>query len=111
MWSFCERMNSSSSSTLNGTVCLLSPVSSLPSPIASVGYIPREQRTSGAYFFANAKTSLFVGTFTPAQIMALTPAFLALSSTASKSSLNNSCVRWQWSSNSIMLLFHLLWFI
>lgn len=111
MWSFCERMNSSSSSTLNGTVCLLSPVSSLPSPMASVGYIPRLHRTNGAYFFASAKTSLFVGTFTPAQIIALTPALRALSSTASNSSLYSSCVRWQWSSNSIMLFVHSLWFI
>lgn len=95
-------MNSSSSSTLNGTICLESPVSSLAKFMASSGYIPREHRTSGAYFFASARTSLFVGTLTPAHIIALTPVFLALSRTASSWSLYSSCVKWQWSSNSII---------
>lgn len=102
MCSLFLRMNSISSSTLKCCVCLLSPVASGAMSRASTGYMPRLHLTSGACFFASSSTSLFVGTFTPEQIIALTPAACARLITVSSSGLYSSCVRWQWSSTRII---------
>ncbi len=96
-------MNSNSSFRSIGPDCCLSPADSCSSdsPSASTGYIPMLARTM-SYFSAISSACLFVGGFTPEQIIAFTPAFFALSMTAS-TFVYFACIRWQWSSTSIIL--------
>lgn len=94
-------MYSNCSSRSIGPLCSASPLSSCPIPSASTGYIPKLALIMSGYFLANSSASLFVGGFTPEQIIAFTPAFFALSITEF-TSVYALCIKWQWSSISII---------